>query len=88
MDEIVNLYSVQVGDEPYGYYVFTSTPNKARYLCVRRNSDNEEYICLRAYIMKKNVGGVNNIVVEYLDDDQYQRVTDAGCSYIEEEEEE
>lgn len=81
MDEVINLYFVNVVDEPYGYFVFASTANKAKALCVYRNSDDEEYIYLRAYIRAKNVGGTNNVMVESPDDNDYSRVLATGNKY-------
>jgi radical SAM superfamily enzyme with C-terminal helix-hairpin-helix motif len=86
MKRTVNLYWVTGCDEHYGYFVFASTPNKARALCVRKNSDDEDYISLRAYIMARNVGGLNNVVVEDETDRDYPRVLAAGCRFCTEEE--
>lgn len=80
-DETVNLYWVREYDESYGYFVFASTANKARSLCVYRNSDNEEYINLRAYLKAKNVGGKNNVVVEAEFDKDYDRVLATGNGF-------
>jgi hypothetical protein len=85
MSEIVNLYWVNVLDEPYGYFVFASTENKAKALCVFHNSDDEEYINFRAYIIAKNVGGANNVVVDSPDDKDYGRVLATGNKYYDEE---
>lgn len=86
MNEIVNLYWVNVGEHRYGYYVFASTPNKARALCVNQNSDDEEYINLRAYLRAKDVGGENNVVVDCPEDKGYPRVLAAGYYYSDAEE--
>jgi hypothetical protein len=85
MSEIVNLYWVNVVDKPYGYFVFASTANKAKTLCVYHNSDDEEYINLRAYIIARSVGGANNIVVDSSDDKDYSRVLATGNKYYDEE---
>jgi hypothetical protein len=81
MEKTVNLYSVGAC-KSYSYFVFASTPNKARVLCVRRDSDDDEdYISLRAYILAKNVGGPNNVVVEDEYDRDYPRVLATGYQF-------
>jgi radical SAM superfamily enzyme with C-terminal helix-hairpin-helix motif len=86
MEKTVNLYSVGTC-EGSSYFVFASTPNKARALCVRRDYDkDEDYISLRAYILAKNVGGLNDAVVEDETDRDYPRVLAAGCRFCTEAE--
>jgi len=80
----MNLYWVSV-DYEYGYFVFAETANRAKSLCTKRNDDNEKYIYLRACLKSKNVEGPET-VVDCEDDIDYQRVLDAGCRFMNEQE--
>jgi hypothetical protein len=84
-DEIVNLYCVGPVNAEYSCFVFASTANKARALCVNHFSDDEAYIDMRAYLRQKNVGGQNNVIVDSDFDKDYGRVTAAGCYYSSED---
>jgi hypothetical protein len=86
VDETVNLYYVHQENAEYGLFVFASTHNKAKSLCVNHFTDDEPYIDMRARIMVKNVGGTSNIVVDSDMDDAYKRVLAVGCGFINEEE--
>lgn len=87
MVEVVNLYFVHQEYAEYGCFVFASTRNKAKSLCVNHFTDDESYIDMRSRTMAKNVGGRNNVVVDCQYDDAYKRVLDAGCEFISDEEE-
>jgi hypothetical protein len=86
MSEVVNLYCVWPDNAEYSYYVFASSRNKAKALCIHHFTDSEEYIDFRTHIIAKNIGGKNNVVVDYPDGEQYERVLRYCGGYIEESE--
>jgi hypothetical protein len=81
--DTINLYWVRrKGDIYIGMYVFAETPNKARAMATHEFSDDEDddYINLRAQILKKNVGG-NSEIITSLEDEGFARVLAAGYRY-------
>ena len=79
----MNLYWVCDNNE-YGAYVFAETRNRARSMMVGHFYD-EEYIYLKAYLKKRDVGGEEAIVDDDTDKD-YKRVTDLDFRFMTEEE--
>jgi hypothetical protein len=80
----MNLYQVYVGDHEWCYFVFSTSRNRAKSICVGHNAD-EEYTELGCLTLKKDVGGIEQIV-DNPEDDGYDRVTASGFGYSNEEE--
>ena len=60
---MTNLYYVSCLYE-YGCFVFAESANRAKSLCVNYFTDDEPYIDLRCRLMKHDVGGEPNIVID------------------------
>ena len=82
---MVNLYCVS-NLYDYCWFVFAETANRAKALCVNYFTDDEPYINMRAKIIKKDVGGETDIVVDSETDKDYGRVLAAGGRFLSEEE--
>jgi len=78
----INLYRVDYLDE-HSFFVFTESRNKARALCVNRTWD-ERYIDLSAHLLKKDVGGDTDTVIDDPDDTGYARVLACGQHFYDE----
>lgn len=85
----VNLYRISVvqGDN-YCCFVFAATANKAKSLYQQMDGSyfDTEYTDLRANIVKKDVGGETDVVVDLPENEDYYRVLAAGGMYTEEDE--
>lgn len=80
----MNLYQVYVGGYEWCYFVFSTSRNRARSICVGHTGD-EEYTDLGCITLKKDVGGVEQII-DNPDDDGYDRVMALGFDYKNKEE--
>ena len=88
-DKPVNLYWVQVGYEEFswGYFVFATSRNRAKSICVHHFHEEEEYIDFRTRTLKKNVNMVRrDSIIDSPDDPGYGRVTELGFYYVDEKE--
>jgi hypothetical protein len=81
----MNLYQVMPKSFDYCYFVFAEKPTRAKAMCVHLNSEQEEYTDFRCWLLKKDVGGEEQVVDSELDSG-YERVLAAGCRFMTEEE--
>jgi hypothetical protein len=80
---MINLYWV-FSNADWGFYVFTTSRNRAKTLCLHYFRSDDQYTDYRVHTFKKNVGGESDVVVASPDDKGYDRVLMLGYRYRDE----